>query len=136
MSNVLSFLNRSRSVSKRHVTTLYQSVARQGSWRGPANSRPEEVILEMQKIIRMAGEDGGAVKGKIALAARRLGLSYTETHRLWYGQRKVIAAHEADALRAAQGRILEERARRLQAQLDLVNARRRALEGGRDEAVA
>jgi hypothetical protein len=91
----------------------------------------------MQAIVRMAGEDGGpTIKGCVGLAARRLGLSYTEAHRLWYGQRRVIAAHEADTLRGARHRILEERARRLQAQLDVVHARMRALKPRDDEAAA
>ena len=55
------------------------------------------VVAEMRTIVHMAGEDGGSsIKGRVSLAARRLGLSYSEAHRLWYGQRKEIGAHEAD----------------------------------------
>lgn len=136
MTNIVLFQSRPRSFRSGRVT-LFQSQSREGSSFVQHFPTREQIAGEMQEIVRMAGEDGGTViKAQIALASRRLGLPFVKTRKLWYREQCTIAAHEADMLRSSRSRILAERARRLQGQLDVVHARMRALEGGRDEAVA
>lgn len=90
-----------------------------------------DVVEEMQRIVRVAGEDGGPIiKARINLAARRLKLSPRECSRLWYGQRKTIDTRLAVKLIEAEAGIMAARERRLTEELALVRARRIALGRG------
>lgn len=75
-------------------------------------SSASTVLSEMQGIVRSAAEPGTAgesVKVAINRAARTLGLGYSRARSYWYGEVKAVPAHEADALREARLRILDQR---------------------------
>ena len=59
-------------------------------------------VVEATTLIRRAAEPrpvGDSVKGAIRRAAYRLGLSFTRTKDIWYGDARRIDADEMDALR-------------------------------------
>lgn len=63
----------------------------------------ECTLTEMQGIVRAAAqpyEPGEPVKGAIVRAARRLGMNYRRARAYWYGEVRLVPAHEADHLRA------------------------------------
>ncbi len=126
--NILLFEPRANSF-RRKVNHAFQAGAGQSSHRVPAQINPANVILDMQRIVRLAGEDGGTVvKGRITLAARRLHLSPREAERLYYGQRKQIDFTLASRLYQAEDAILAIRQARLEAELSNIRALR-ALRG-------
>lgn len=127
--NILLFELRAESF-RRKVKHAFQAGARQSSHRVPAEINPAKVVEDMQRIVRLAGEDGGnVVKGRITLAARRLNLSPREAERLYYGQRKQIDFTLAARLYQAEDAILAIRQARLEAELSNIRALR-SLNGG------
>lgn len=93
----------------------------------------EAVVLEMRAIVRRAGEPwqpGDSVKAALRRAARKLGLSYRRTKTFWYGEPCSVRAVEADRLRAVDLALLREQRNRLEADLNLTEARLNAREGG------
>lgn len=87
---------------------------------------PEAITREMSAIVREAAEPGYAgesVKAAIRRAAFRLALSYRRAKSYWYGDVKLVPAHEADRLRKAKRQILRDRASRLNSELEILQLR-------------
>lgn len=89
----------------------------------------DAVALEMQRIVREAAEPwspGDSVKAAIGRAARALGLPFRRARTFWYASPCAVRAEEADQLRARDRALVEERLRRLEAEIELLRARRAA----------
>jgi hypothetical protein len=68
------------------------------------SSRYASSIDEAQTFVRRCAEPrlpGDSVKAAIRCASRRLGLSFTRTRDIWYGDARRIDAAEMDRLRQA-----------------------------------
>lgn len=90
------------------------------------------VTIEMQGIVRRAAEPrepSDSVKAAIRRAARRLGLSHRRATTFWYGRSCAVRATEADRLREADLRLLKERGRRIESELNGIRASIAAREG-------
>lgn len=88
-------------------------------------ARDAGITSEMQSIVRSASEPvepRETVGSQILRASRKLGISYRRARTYWYGYAYAVRAHEADAMRRQQLRLLADRERRLSAELALIRA--------------
>lgn len=102
-------------------------------------SAAEGIVDEMRELVRLASypaEPGESVKGSIRRASRRLAISFTQCRRLWYGNRAAILAHEADAIRRRAAVVLVEVEAAADRKLEMVRAKRAALQQREDRCAA
>jgi hypothetical protein len=91
----------------------------------------EAIANEMQAIVWEAGQPwrpGQNVKGAIARAARRLGISDRRAKTFWYRQPAAVLAQEADRLREVRALLDAEKLKRLDNERAVIRGRLEALE--------
>ncbi len=101
----------------------------------PEMTAADGIVDEMRELVRLAAypeEPGETVKGSIRRASRRLRISFTQARRLWYGNRAAIMAHEADEIRRRAAVVLLEVEAAADRKLEMVRAKRAALQQRED----
>lgn len=84
----------------------------------------DTILAEMHGIVRRAAEPrlaADTAKAAISRAAERLGIPFRRARSFWYSESTAaVGAAEAEKLRAAELRLLQERRRRLEEELEVL----------------